>query len=151
MWRIKAQGVGNVGNTLSYVAKAKSSGGPPLTAASWQCANGPAPGYPNGFHGAACPGPSLARSGPPDPPAQMYPVPTTPSDMAWVRGLVRKILNPRVPVGPAVPRGPQGAFRENSEYFGRIIQTGRFWMIHIFESARETVPVHFCCVKICVR
>ena len=63
--------------------------GPPLAAADWQCGTGPAPGYPNGINGSACPAPSWTThlpTPPPTPPAppgsSLYPVPTTASDQA---------------------------------------------------------------------
>ena len=87
VWRIGQPGV-----HVAYVAKAGSHRGPPLAAASWQCGDGPAPGYPTGIHGSLCPGPTLTTNrhppGPKPPPAppgghgSMYPVPTSPADKA---------------------------------------------------------------------
>ena len=84
VWRIGHKGVG-----VSYVAKAPSAT-PPLAAEDWQCGDGPAPGYPDGIHGAPCPGPSLVGPPPPPPPpglpalpgSGLYPVPTTVADRA---------------------------------------------------------------------
>ena len=72
VWRI-----GRPGRHVSYVAGTSTADGPPLTAASWQCADEAAPGYPGGIHGAACPGPALISHQPPLPP----PAPPRPGEL----------------------------------------------------------------------
>ena len=81
VWR-----VGWPGRHVRYVAKAATSGGPPLAAAGWQCGAGPAPGYPRGINGSACPAPSWTAHLPTPPPAPpgagLFPVPTAAADQA---------------------------------------------------------------------
>ena len=84
VWRIKQDHQARY-KVLSYVATASSHDGPPRSAAGWRCADEPAPGYPRGFNGSACPGPTVTSQLPPPPPpgpGTMYPVPTEPADIA---------------------------------------------------------------------